>query len=1425
MDDLKVAAELLAIPVSTKTKDNVLVLNLAVQVSPSTEGSTSIELVEWPESIALLSQQMSVTFTSENNQDIFTYDVESELAYLTGDLVNDNADRRQAMVDTWKQVFCGGGGFQSLKKALQSKGNAQNLVANQLPGQQNYRTAAFADFFERFERELATVAASGSDKSDIKQKIADKRLCRVALVALNSIDKTEISAMRYNAALTKGEEEAFVPQEEIELLFDEQTLGGSNADVSDQVIISSFSTLYHNFVDFLACFEKLGEVPKSYRTVFYEEDNNALEIATRRLAGIMSHPSLAYWLGCAVPLKIEIPKDELKLTIDNNYKLAVNFSDGSGISAKTMVRLTKDDDEIWGVEVVPRNINIFSNGHCLDFSSKIPTGAYRFKFSNHTPTATIFDIIDRANRLAANKNEELKNSLPQKRALVFYDAGINEEYDKPEVNYLEDLVIGLRPDFAIQNNKVPEESTQFYSIMQRRINWQFGSLNNDLFSEFWHSDVIQAVATLQDDGFSPWPVPDTFPVDNSNSTLFLGQKRKSDDVFMWNGEPAGVEYQELPAYETKAEDLGVEREYALPELNDDTDPDISDKLLPRLRVDKSYNLGCRFVFPLGISIGLKEAQTLYKKNALLNYTQATGSEPIRYEGHQSGAPDIHLLWKDDPLVKEKQPEKTHPVEAANYLVVGPEKSRKRIITPPRIGFTEAELEGQFDHLTGVNFPTGAFSLNSHFPAWMFTQDAMFPEAKKAEPRQVEFWYNKTEPVEKNAGDDNEATFFHSLPIKGGKSVSIPQCYMAQKEGSQSRGSVFIIGEPNNQIRRLDFSEGFFPFKESSTLVCRLKINVISIDPTDWNPLESDRTLRKFWQSDEKPEDANPILLEVFKGNQTRIINQSTDRLFCIDEKVRTLPCIRVELEEGDEGIIELEALPENIRGAEVKPLEKRIQTINVVHAVRRPRFSPSFMDGHRPTLKIAFNIKDPNQLSNVDQKEDLAVMSGFIDNLDRRVVGKIRCDAEWDEYAPGTYVELPDGTWAENLARRQETLIDLKPFFDRDGHRLDLNQPSTAFEGSLDVKFTDQRARKLRLQLVATSRFSHFYPDGVIDDSDNNETPVASVGPFDKASAPFSNEYAIWLNCAYRPPEPTIRKIHPVLIWDKKESRNENYTMERTNKLRFHLDKDWYATGEGEKLGVVLLHDDYHSHVTSVDCFEKDELKPFKDFISRPARLAYLKGDKSPLFLRAEHFDEQGQKIKDVNLSLLPNDAGDLKTLKVKILPLEVKFSPEQGLYADLTFAEEKNNINILHLGLVRYQEHAECNNLVSPPISETVSVLPDFSIEVKKGNKLFEREIYVTRQNKRENTDKFKTYLTATQYDWIDVVKIWESKEQPIKREFDNNKVKFDFRVDGSNASSWVMIEEYEQMDQDSLYWKELDKKTVETTERCVFQAIVKLP
>jgi hypothetical protein len=107
-------------------------------------------------------------------------------------------------------------------------------------------------------------------------------------------------------------------------------------------------------------------------------------------------------------------------------------------------------------------------------------------------------------------------------------------------------------------------------------------------------------------------------------------------------------------------------------------------------------------------------------------------------------------------------------------------------------------------------------------------------------------------------------------------------------------------------------------------------------------------------------------------------------------------------------------------------------------------------------------------------------------------------------------------------------------------------------------EFGDTRHRQVEYQFVGTTRFSEFFPDAAGGDATN----LSLAGPAVAVSIPSSA----------RPPAPKVLYVVPTFRWIKPDPSAGSPRVRRRfgGGLRVYLERPWFASGEGELLGVVL---------------------------------------------------------------------------------------------------------------------------------------------------------------------------------------------------------------------------------------------------------------
>jgi hypothetical protein len=99
--------------------------------------------------------------------------------------------------------------------------------------------------------------------------------------------------------------------------------------------------------------------------------------------------------------------------------------------------------------------------------------------------------------------------------------------------------------------------------------------------------------------------------------------------------------------------------------------------------------------------------------------------------------------------------------------------------------------------------------------------------------------------------------------------------------------------------------------------------------------------------------------------------------------------------------------------------------------------------------------------------------------------------------------------------------------------------------------FGDTKHREVRYSMVATSRYREYFPPSITSNADN----VTSK----------SIEVPVTVPATARPPAPSVLYAVPSFKWV-----DNGKTRTRTGAIRVYCDRGWYASGEGERLAIIL---------------------------------------------------------------------------------------------------------------------------------------------------------------------------------------------------------------------------------------------------------------
>ncbi len=1358
----------LAIPAGIKKSGQ---LRLGIQLSPFVP-EKNVEKYN-PDNYIELSSWPSVIFKKLCDIKVYLHKYEDDHAPTQINLNSSfntylkNMEKHNVLRNNiWKAVFHDDKYYENLITALKWRGNVSNqnfTTPKSKPEFNLYQTANFIDYFNAFSSGkplkgwlLEKVAKKSYD-------IATKTLKDYAeeLSELNA-NNEELTTETIMQALDDLKDLNINKNNKIAEDLAEFEINKRNQ--SEETAISNLlNSNGYRFIVSDFCKATLGHFVHQKNTM-KENSSDGLDTpeshAFRKYVAILQHPSLAYFLGFGVNLTID--KEQLagysegfiEVRLEESVeqdKTAFNLDEGSFFPQP-------DDKEL------------YKEGY-LNLGVKKQDGNDRFQLTSKTPLVDMARLVQLGQILNSNKDNSVEDEKlrPKERGITLLDRCITESTinklqfevkelgdENPKYNYLEDLVIGIRPD--IQSTfKIGKESQDletektFQSVTQREIIISdLEEVYNKLPEEFNY------ILSHQDDGFVPW-----------QSAQNEQQMRIdiNNELFNWTGSSMATSYQPDSVKECKSKDLGIQREYNLPKIKSEADS------LPPLRVGQKYGCGTRVVLPLGLGPTLDEARAFYANNKEM--TIQDESKLADFCGHEIPSPDIHFDWKDKSLLVPEKPSLKYPGESLETIVVGDDidrrrsrRKRRRFITPPRIGFTEAEYEGQF---SGKKNATGAFEKKDE-KIWLFGKEATFPEARLGKG-------NDRGPIRmrvtKNIDSEDEV-FYMQAPVSDRPDKTFTEKEFSQLEGSQSRGSVLIYGNENKElmkaydnIKLIDeesfeesvsdiepYGRGFFTSINARSVKCQLE----RFDGKQFNEIPGACTIRHFWRdgNNDAAEDARPLLLDVrpAERNDYSNVGFDDDDDYVItpvnvsdDSKRKKLPYLKVYVPEGKRIWLNMTATVDtqcDVTKSEHENKVPKTLRVEIVHAVKKPMLAPKYFDKsknkvyihatHEPTgesgavteMLEAWN-QEPKQVSST------TYFYGKVFSVDKNSTSNIRVKARWYEKTTDTYkYDELSRLWVEKNTRPELDIFEIPVGESKDessSKQAEETGVKTTIELAPDTAydFADGRARRLTLQLNAASSFINYFEAKRFQDLDDGTKPdLEFISDYVRSSGDFGDAADIWVKSTMEPPVPKIRQILPVFNWsDKKEYGKVLKSVQRKNSLYICVD-DHFATGEGEKLGIVLIDPDHAPK--KIKDYDNKQFKPFKDLITRPAGAAYELSHLGGIGLYSkpeDFFGIGGEEVKKTLTIKLNNDDNSPK-LKVLIMLLKMGFSEELGPYFELPI--NNSSLEFLHLGLVRYQPHAIDGKKVSIPISEKAKIPATYDIKIRDEGVNSFRSLTITR-------------------------------------------------------------------------------------------------
>lgn len=354
---------------------------------------------------------------------------------------------------------------------------------------------------------------------------------------------------------------------------------------------------------------------------------------------------------------------------------------------------------------------------------------------------------------------------------------------------------------------------------------------------------------------------------------------------------------------------------------------------------------------------------------------------------------------------------------------------------------------------------------------------------------------------------------------------------------------------------------------------------------------------------------------------------------------------------------------------------------------------------------------------------------------------------------------------AKETSKSGEAYSDLESSNVAGAHAPESEKRMPALRVILSDPFKDQLARKLKLHLRATSRFDSYFlkivPDAAtpaaetmfpsdVDTNPKSRLLITATSVDAPTAKPAERCVEIQIPATIRPAKPQIHTVLPSFHRTKRPAAEAPVTEAEccySTRLRIYLDRPWFSSGEGERLGVVLwpprlrklaagadpgsfhkaqiprahLFADGTSSETSImslaDIADED-LGPGGQYTTRmgadPIREA--KVGLGPFIPATDLLDIDSDGVEYVEQVFIPiQDPSDVSldfnpiaTLAAALITYEPRFDPElEKWFVDIDINPETLVDPFVRLGLVRYQQNALDDLKVSAPVKVWAQVRP----------------------------------------------------------------------------------------------------------------------
>jgi len=369
------------------------------------------------------------------------------------------------------------------------------------------------------------------------------------------------------------------------------------------------------------------------------------------------------------------------------------------------------------------------------------------------------------------------------------------------------------------------------------------------------------------------------------------------------------------------------------------------------------------------------------------------------------------------------------------------------------------------------------------------------------------------------------------------------------------------------------------------------------------------------------------------------------------------------------------------------PMLSPVEELTLVHSVPKPLRAPAMRDVNvMRTIGSTFATIDAAYEFDRKSTGRVDIHAAWSDRIDDRG----RADAQQNATLDPLEIDAPDAIPQDFDA--QGLSVERKP---------------------LNHQFGDTRCRRVRYAPRAVARFQQYYD---------------TTRPAERdAVAPTE----VMIPSSARPTAPAIRSLVPSFSWaQEKESFPlepwRRFHSKRTSALRIWLDGGWFASGEGEMLGIVLWPAMNDSQASALERRERVSLTPGDTMPPKEIEPYITRWGGDPIWSATavtslptpNHFPGADRYAPSVSLhEAVRNGRGDATSARVAVAAYTPRFDEgRQALYCDVEIHPVPSYFAFVRLALVRYQPNSLDGVEISPVmVADFAQLLPDRAVTVRR--------------------------------------------------------------------------------------------------------------